>query len=397
MKAVLAIAIEDRVDLWFRDLEGTERSRRISTEIPEKSEYCTEVHDLLRDMLGDLCTTIAGGARELFSNAAAVVVSSPGVIEAHRKLLQIPLWNSDMAQDKRVHWTLSGETIDGFDFREVLSEIGVKLIQAQGKSWSPLSRRSFEERVYVVNDATACAAFEHSQRNDPDPDFLYIKAHNGINVGIIQPGRDGRSERADKWHPEAGHGFPRRQDYDFKAGFEGICPFHESCYEGYMAAKSFVQRALDAGSVTFEAWRTPLNKLKLQGLSGQKLDNAFLQYLLGDEENPPGAQGEGVKIIGHYVGLLALQLSLPLAPKQIVIGGRMATAEVIDEARENILDWVQDYPSRRVLTTREGLAEHIVPSVALESDKDTIEVQGAMAIAVLRAQDLARNHSSFRE
>lgn len=394
MKAVLAIAIEDRVDLWFRDLEGKEKPHTISNEIPERREYCTEVHKLLTEMLRELCASIPGGADHVFTAAVSVVVSCPGVIKAHRTLMQLPTWNSDMAPDKRVHWTIAGRKKTNFDFPKVLAGIAAKLIRAEQKTWTPLAREAFESRVYVVNDATACAAFENFRRKDPEPDFIYIKAHNGINIGIIQPGHDGRTEPEDKWHPEAGHGFPRRQDYDFEAGFDGICPFHTWCYEGYLASHSFRERA-EHTSERFKAWRAPLKRLRVRRLDGQKLDDAFLQYLLGDGKTPPGVQGEGVVIIAHYIGQLALQLSL-LAPKHIVIGGRMATPEVIDQVRKNILAWVDGYPLRKTLTPG-GIARHIVRSKARKSDRDTIDVQGALSIAVLRAEALLCNDPSLRE
>jgi predicted NBD/HSP70 family sugar kinase len=381
MEAVLAIAIEDRVDLWFRDLEGAAEPQKFSKEIAEDSYYCFEIYWLIDELFRELRKSLPGNALELFNGIASVVVSIPGVIEEHRRLLQIPLWHADP------HDTVQWNGKPYFDFGDELSEIAKGMIDAEGNTWSEPDREKFRDRIFVINDAGACAAFEGSRRKDEESDFVYLKAHVGINVGIPQRTYAGKQVNS-KAHPEAGHGYPRLHGLDFDAGFEGVCPFHSdrgSCYEGMIAAHSFYKRIVETNSPVFNSWKRRLDELEAQKLSGQELDNALLQYVLGGDGRSPAGQGEGVELVAHYIAQLTYQISLLLAPKHIVIGGRMATTEVIDTVREMVVVLAGGYPNRKELSET-GIAQHIVPSRADKFQQDTIEVQGALAIALSRAE-----------
>ncbi|CAB3802541.1 hypothetical protein LMG28614_05636 [Paraburkholderia ultramafica] len=379
MNAVLAIAIEDRVDLWFHDLDGTKKPRDCSREIPEGEglDFCEEVHKLLSELVGMMCATL-GSAREVFDSLRAVVVSVPGVVDKNRVLRQIPVWHTGARYN--VQW--NGRPC--FDFAEVLSGVAANLIASQGESWPEPNRLAFQKTVYCVNDSTACAAFEDTRRKDDDPDFIYLKVHNGINVGIVQRSYDGRVVVSTKPHPEVGHAYPIRHDDDYDAGYKGICHFHDSCYEGMIAAAGLRERIVTTESPVFGAWKQRLDELETEGLHGQALDNALVHYILGHGKRPPAGHGEGVDLVAWYVAQLAFHLSL-LAPKHIVLGGRMATSAVITAVRQKLVDFANGYPQRDELTPA-GISRHIVASQARESDKDTIEVQGALAIAVSRAK-----------
>jgi predicted NBD/HSP70 family sugar kinase len=371
MEAVLAIAIEDRVDLWFRDLEGSGKPTKFSLAIPEDTDYCASIHRLIDELFRKLVGSLAASPLALFNRIGSIVVSVPGVVKEHRSLLQIPLWNSTATEAPY------------FDFAEELCGIAQGLIKAEGKVWSAPDRAKFRGRVFVVNDATACAAFEDSRRKDEKPDFIYLKVHNGINVGIVQDSYDGTAVSA-KAHPEAGHGLALLHKLDYEAGFKGVCRYHDRCFEGMIAAHSLYERIVATQSPVFNGWKGRLDELQAQGLSGQALDNALLDYVLGKDGQAAEAGGEGVDLIAHYVAQLTYQMSL-LAPKHIVIGGRMARSQVISAVRQKIVKWANNYPQRDELTPT-GVARHVVAGHAAKSEKVTIEVAGALAIAVLRAK-----------
>ncbi|MFL9935419.1 ROK family protein [Paraburkholderia sp. RL18-103-BIB-C] len=370
-EAVIAVAIEDRVDFMYRDLSGLGKPTKFSLTIPEDTDYCAEIHRLIDELFRKLVRSLAASPVALFNRIGSVVVSVPGVVKDHRSLLQIPLWNSTAAETPY------------FDFAEELCGIAQGLIKAEGKTWSAPDRAKFRGRVFVVNDATACAAFEDSRRKDEKPDFIYLKVHNGINVGIVQDSYDGTAVSA-KAHPEAGHGLALLHKLDYEAGFKGVCPFHDRCYEGMIAAHSLYARIVDTRSPVFNGWKRRLDELQAQELCGQALDNALLDYVLGEDGRPAAAGGDGVDLISHYVSQLAYHMSL-LAPKHIVIGGRMARSQVISAVRQKMVKFANNYPQRDELTST-GVTRHVVAGHAAKSEKDTIEVQGALAIAVLRAK-----------
>jgi hypothetical protein len=155
------------------------------------------------------------------------------------------------------------------------------------------------------------------------------------------------------------------------------------CYEGLTAAHSFHERILKTQFEKFKAWKPKLDELKRERwLTGQKLDNALVDYLLGDDEKPPA--GAAIELVGHYIGQLVYQLLL-ISPRQIVIGGHMARPRVVDEVRKIVRISAGDYPARPELT-ESGLKRHIVPSRARPHERYTVEIRGALEIALSRAK-----------
>lgn len=402
--ALLAIAIEDTVDLWFLpDSRKYEQRIIISQEIPEPAateegpdkHYLSCVYSMLSGMLAALQQKIRTQFKidveigDLFNSIGSAVVSIPGVIHANRELLQIPLWNSSLPHDANsMTWSpkAGDPTRNSFDFPKELANIAESLILGVGKTWRITERARFEDAVFVVNDTTACAAFEHWKREleknrHGDHDFVFVKMHNGINVGVVEKNSAGDLVlRAT--HAEAGHGFPLLHPLDGDANFAGSCRFHGRCFEGLLASHSFHDRAVAAENPVFKAWQAFLKKTKL---TGQARDNALLNHILGDENTKPSGKGEGVALVAWYTAQLIHQMAIgPLGPSQIVIGGKLANRHVVRGIQKHIRDWSQSYPMRSTLG--EAVSSFIVIGQANEKNDAQSEVQGALTIAY------AKNH-----
>ena len=93
----------------------------------------------------------------------------------------------------------------------------------------------------------------------------------------------------------------------------------------------------------------------------------------------------GIDLVSFYIAQLVHSISIgPLVPTRIVLGGRMIKPAVIQAVREKILEWNNNYPLRPGLTP-ETIGKHIVGSQAEDSEKGSIELGGALAIAKARA------------
>ena len=386
-KALLAIAIEDRVDLWFSC--GRENNAEVKLKprvIPEGGDYFEHIHCLLGEMLLELVQTVSPmtGHNNPLNDIAATVISTPGVVRNNQILLQLPLWHSNSASDYTVQWHHEGHKRPrtSFNFSEILASFADTF---GFENWGSSERQRFKDTIFVVNDVTACAAFEHSRRRRRELDFVYTKIHDGINCGIVQRGH-GDTFTIKAAHPEAGHSYPELHEYDAEAEFYGVCrPHNRGCFEGMVAAHSYVERARHGKSVVFASWKRQVEKFQLDGLQGQELDNAMLHYLLGDDSQPPAGNGEGVELVAHYVGQLAYQLAIgPLAPEQLVFGGRMAKPIVLEAIRTNIKTWSNGYPRWQELTSP-GIEKFIVSSRSVSGQKHNIEIEGALTIARSRA------------
>lgn len=426
-KLLLALAIEDRVDLlawcdgeeWRFPPEGSP-----AADIPEGGDYFAAVHGLITDLFKQLREKFhETEAGDLFNSVAALVVSTPGVVKDNRTLLQLPLWHSNWSWF--VQWQLKNEE-DGkvkvedkkdFDFPTELAAIAAGIITGkkdkQGNSctWRESERARFMASVFVVNDATAAGAFEFSlrmrqtERDRDAADFVYVKMHNGINVGVIARGFDGRPEIKVR-HAEAGHGYvvphpldqaaqfghlpPDEQEDDGGKKLTGACPYHGHCLEGRIAVHSFWMRAQHGGHPVFKAWRKIADKLA-ETLTGQDLDNALVHAILGRGKKSAAGHGEGVDLLAYYAAQLVHQLAIgPLAPKQIVLGGRMAKPKVIEAIQAYVAGFCNNYPARPELdiAMQQQLLpkdQYLVPTQAQDKDKHIIEACGALTIAFSRA------------
>lgn len=392
---LVAIAIEDVVDVWLRD--GA-IEYRFSADIPEGDDYLAAVQSVLSKAFDALLDAMGAGqakpgARDVMNAIEAIAISVPGVIEANRWLLQIPRWHSKTHPTAR--WQFQGQTKEFFDFAEVLSDIADKLIQKSRDVWGDRERERFIDRVFVVNDASAAAAFEFTKRRELlsgfsglkqeecATDFIYVKIHNGLNVGVVESGSKG-NVRLKVMSAEAGHAYPRLHPLDIQTKFSGICGFHQSCVEGLVAGNSFYQRA-KLGTGVFSSWNNRLATLERSLAPSAELDNRLMRYLLGDKGSPPAGDGEAVDILAHYVAQVIYQLAIsPLAPMQFVVAGQMANVHVLSALRTKIVAWARGYPMRDFFTT-DGVDSFIMPTTAEPAELNEIEVRGAQAIAFSQA------------
>lgn len=389
-KAVLAIAIEDRVDVWFQNADG-EVFFKSDPEIPEGRNYLEEVHRLIREQFQSLLVSLKLDAASLFDSIASIVVSIPGVIEKD-VLLQIPLWHSKSFDT--ACWKHNGELKTCFDFPNELADIVQSLIEKQGLRWNIHARKQFADRVLAVNDATAGAIFECDRRLDlgmgPQDarDFIYVKIHEGMNVGVVKSGSGGKII-VPATHPEAGHSYAEPHELDFHIFFQGICRFHRGCFEGMIAVHGIYKRAMSRKKASnpkhravLDSWKKKALALRRKKLRGHQLDDALLQAAFQSGPLTKDGTNYAVDLIAHYAAGLIYQLMIgPLAPKQVVIGGPSATEPVLIEIRKKVRrEFAHGYPARPELSAQEIDNSIVRVGVAAEEVRE-IEVRGALAMA----------------
>ena len=383
-KALLAIAIEDRVDLWFE--RGSENVKLPSNDIPEGGNYFERFHRLIEEQFIELIRSSPNqDAGDLFNSIAATVVSVRGVVRDNKTLLQISLWYHECHTTAR--WNHNGVDKAFFDFPEELTAIAASLVSTYSdKPWRAAERQRFKETVFVVNDATAAAAFEYG-RQFPNPvDFIYLKLHNGVNCGVVERGQNGKFTIRSV-HAEMGHLLPLTHKRDDDADFFGVCTAHKrhGCFEGMLSCNSFYHRAINSKDPNFASWKRHIDKLEAQGyVPGRELDKALIAHILGSKGKAPKGKG-GVELVADYAAQIVHQLAVGyFAPTQIIVGGRLAKPLVLDAIRAQVVWDVNGYPNRQELTAG-GINGFIVPSRAKPEEKRTIEVGGALTIARSRA------------
>jgi len=391
----LAIAIEDRVDVLFSAYAGHVVS--VGAEIPPMTvsasdlPYLGAVHlllgKLLRELLEKLQSVASRPAEAWFGSIGSTVVSIPGVVHGKTTLVQLPLLGSKYLD---LLWGEGKNKKKGFNFPEELSEIIESVV---GKNWDENAQRTFKSTVQVVNETTAAAIGEFHLRLREKKElianerrrlgsFAYLKLHNGINAAAI-----GEKVTVNLDQSEAGHSYPILHPDDHKAEFSGGCGYHRKCYEAVLGIQSFTRRAALTKPSLFKSWNRKLKELKsegrveTQGRCSGALDDALMQYILG--------QDAGVEFVAWYAAQLAHQLAVgPFVPEQIVLGGKLATSDVIDAVRIYVGEWANGFPHRHVFITetkkldafsKAGLVEFIVS--AHEGGATTIEAHGAYAYA----------------
>lgn len=366
-KARLALAIEDRVDLCFQGDENADIVHLTSRAIREDSDYFADIRDLVEDLLRELVTSQELEPAKLFDSVVSTVVSFSGVIDGNRATLQsarlyLPTPHGSRSDKKPAPL---------FDFPEELTSAAKKII---GKSWSGSAAKRFHATVYVVNDATAIAVYEYSLDPGHRANSVYVKCHGAINIGFVLPPVDDKVGVMD--HPEAGHSFPLPHEFDYAAGFKGVCPAHGWCLRGMATPHAFTLRARDYPA--FAAWKPALDALTMQGLTGRRLDNAFAQYVLAETPALSARRNLSVDLLAHYLGQVVYNLAVITSPAKIIVGGCMAVTAVLDGIRENVVTWAQGYPWRVYLTAK-GIESYIVASAQTEGGES--EAHGALLIA----------------
>lgn len=355
---------------------------------PSLSAYFERVSDLMKQALQALVAQ-PGGA-EWLREVDSVVVSTPGVIENHQTVLQLNLWDWDT--EKYVRWR--GNI--GFNVRTEIKRILRTFVPQY------LDKAKVEEiadKVYVVNDATACAAFYDDYHRDfrrkKQPDFIYLKAHDGFNVGVIEQGNFFPSRA----HPEYGHIYPILHRVDLESGLKGTCAFHGKCIEGVTSLRSLLERArLDQKrGVSPRGWGDILTRIEKETSDERVIERALFKTLLPKKGEEPSNM-LAVDIIAHYLAQVVHQLILsPVSPDRIVIGGRFARPAVIESVIQKLQRALRDYPARRNLEDVSGLRKliQIAPEAKdILRSKSQMEVYGAAVMGYGFACSRPGGHSS---
>ncbi|MGD0185316.1 MAG: hypothetical protein ABSC25_08700 [Roseiarcus sp.] len=406
-KCIAAFAIEDRVDFAFFDGEVCG-----FTELIEGDSYFENVRRRMEGLLRKLVVEkgYIGKVRELFGRIESIIISTAGVVEGNASVVQCPLWAWE-TQDI-ITWNWRGRKKVGFNFRLELRDIASELAH-EDDNLGPLDEVSgarLLSRVFVVNDATASAIFEYAKRvsmfGTISNDFVYIKAHEGVNVGVVELDSRGRHFNIRTTHPELGHFYPRLHKLDLSSGYDGACPFHGNCLEGMVAPASFVERSmLEGQNPMFDGWARFRKRIRFRAsastISGSDREaterrNAVLtNQIVGGGRDPstkkeyPGTN-DGIEFVAFYLSQLVHQLAIgPLAPSQIVLGGRLAREKVVAAVRRRVVDMVKEYPLRRDLVFE--IERFIVRTAATTKEKAQIEVAGGLLLALSRASAETQN------
>lgn len=410
-KAILALAILERGDLWFQ-YESEKEITKLRSDPSDRTDFGLFVRGHIERLLRALRASSGEiSAADLFNSIAATVVSVPGVVRDNRALLQVPSWRCGVANaPDRSGLTARDEL---YDFPHSLSDCVQSIVEEDGDKWRRSERERFQDTVFVVNDATTCAVFEYEKRrrewrrdNSPDiADFVYIVANGGINVGVIGRSYDNKVVVQTN-HAEAGHVFVPTHHLDDWINFKGACNFHRWCLEGMAGVSAFLKRVNAYREITddlfwprlgdkegprirkykkaLETWAAETDRLAGQGLEGRVLEDGLLRFVL--QANSPDG-GVGIELVAHYMGQLTHQVIVgPLSPKQVVLDGRMINEDIIRAVRRNVVKWAHGYPRRKELG-KEGIKNYVVPSSKADAaELETIGVMGALQLGYSRTK-----------
>ena len=145
---------------------------------------------------------------------------------------------------------------------------------------------------------------------------VYVSIGTGIGAGVAVNG----SLLHGMLHPEAGHMLLRRHPRD---GYEGICPFHATCFEG-----------LASGPAIAERWGRPAEEL------------------LGD--------AKVWEMESHYIAQAMVNLILVMSPRIIILGGGvMKQEELFPMIRKRVKKILNEYLNTNEMTDME---HYIVPA-----------------------------------
>lgn len=145
---------------------------------------------------------------------------------------------------------------------------------------------------------------------------VYVSIGTGIGAGVAVNG----SLLHGMLHPEAGHMLLRRHPRD---GYEGICPFHATCFEG-----------LASGPAIAERWGRPAEELT------------------GD--------AKVWEMESHYIAQAMVNLILVMSPRIIILGGGVMKQELLfPMIRERVKKILNEYLNTSEMTDME---HYIVPA-----------------------------------
>lgn len=164
-----------------------------------------------------------------------------------------------------------------------------------------------EATVGFDTDVNAVAEFEFLQggHEDVKENLAYITVGTGIGLGLVVNGKTVHG----LVHPEGGHvRIPILKEH---ADFEGVCPYHKNCLEGFCTNVS-IAKQLGLKSV--------------------------------DELPNIGADHEVWDRVGYYLGTCCANLTLTLSVEKIVIGGGVMNQEVLyDKIRKHFHEAIAGY------------------------------------------------------
>ena len=145
---------------------------------------------------------------------------------------------------------------------------------------------------------------------------VYVSIGTGIGAGIAVNGQLLHG----MIHPEAGHMLLRRHPRD---GYEGICPFHATCFEG-----------LASGPAIAERWGRPAEELH---------NNATVW-----------------EMESHYIAQAMVNLILIMSPRVIILGGGVMKQEALfPMIRKRVKKILNEYLDTEEL---QDLDKYIVPA-----------------------------------
>ena len=145
---------------------------------------------------------------------------------------------------------------------------------------------------------------------------VYVSIGTGIGAGIAVNGQLLHG----MIHPEAGHMLLRRHPRD---GYEGICPFHSTCFEG-----------LASGPAIEERWGRPAEELH---------NNATVW-----------------EMESHYIAQAMVNLILIMSPRVIILGGGvMKNEDLFPMIRKRVKKILNEYLNTEEL---KDLDKYIVPA-----------------------------------
>lgn len=355
---------------------------------PRQEAYYEEIVRHMKEAINHFIEDNEDGLSWLMS-LDEIAISVPGVVENGSTLIQLPLW--EYVSEDNVMWR--GEK--GLNFREVLASIIEDCIEEKGLIWNESRSKKLRKSIFVVNDASSCAAYysdDYSAKNpDHRIDLIYMKAHEGINFGAFE---------RDLWfpsrpHPEYGHIYPNPHERDFRSNFSGSCHFHGCCLEGVVSMSSFLERAKLArkGLWPLQEWGDELTKIERKHHRDDKIKSEMFDKLFGVGEAAPDLHG-GVELLAHYVSQAIHHILLsPISPNKIYIGGRFGKKLIVEAIVENLGVMFNGYPAREGFS-REALfamieAAPTIPDIEGTPDlikgRRKLELLGATVIALSRA------------
>jgi fructokinase len=134
----------------------------------------------------------------------------------------------------------------------------------------------------------AVLAEVHGADSGSNISAAYVTVGTGVGVGLVTNGQPVHGVL----HPEMGHYYPQRRHGDT---FEGVCPFHKHCLEGFVSAPAIAKRA---------------------GLTQTQLAELKDDDEIWDQ-------------VGYYLAQLCVTLILTISPHRIVLGGGVMKREAL--------------------------------------------------------------------